>query len=328
MGARFVEFGERFDYDDLIPSFVRAVASPRTASEFITVVRDLDADLAVIDMDLASVVEADTGLPTAVIVPTAYHGLLPNWRNIIDAANRLRIDEGFDPLLPPEVAWASRDRTIVTTARAFDSQDDVPANARYVGPVRNLDETGSGWRPPWESGVRPLVLASYSSLGFDNPPERLQAVLDAVAHLPVFAVATTGKVFPATALRTPPNAVALDYVPHWDAMQYMSVCVSHGGHGTTIEALRHGVPVVCVPGMGLDQAWIAGRVTELGVGLAVSDPYAVGDIRAAVEQILADDRYKGRASEFAVQLQGDGASAAVDVLEELLRATRLPGVLA
>jgi UDP:flavonoid glycosyltransferase YjiC (YdhE family) len=45
--------------------------------------------------------------------------------------------------------------------------------------------------------------------------------------------------------------------------------VCHAGHGTTIMALCHGVPLICIPGIGRDQIPIADRVAELGLGVAL-----------------------------------------------------------
>jgi UDP:flavonoid glycosyltransferase YjiC (YdhE family) len=61
------------------------------------------------------------------------------------------------------------------------------------------------------------------------------------------------------------------------------VVVSHGGSGSVLAALAHGLPSVLLP-MGADQPWNAERCAELGVA-SVLDPVTAtpATIRAAVD---------------------------------------------
>jgi UDP:flavonoid glycosyltransferase YjiC (YdhE family) len=95
--------------------------------------------------------------------------------------------------------------------------------------------------------------------------------------------------------------------------------VTHGGHGTTVAALCHGLPVVCVPGIGRDQVPIAHRVAELGLGVALATDSTPGDIQMGVKTVLGDHAYRERAQEFKRQCGNtDGATVAAEVIEREL----------
>jgi UDP:flavonoid glycosyltransferase YjiC (YdhE family) len=97
------------------------------------------------------------------------------------------------------------------------------------------------------------------------------------------------------------------------------VVIGHAGHGTTLAALSCGVPVVCVPGIGRDQQPIAERVSELGLGIALSPDADTGQIRDAVNALLTDASYRLRCEEFARRCEsGSGARRAAAVLETVI----------
>lgn len=106
--------------------------------------------------------------------------------------------------------------------------------------------------------------------------------------------------------------------------------VHHAGHGTTMEALRAGVPAVMLPFNG-DQIDIARRMARLSCGVVLEGyPGDVGvrAIRAAVATLRGDSRYREQAGRFRDELARwpDGAGLAADFIarrvpqiQELLR---------
>jgi len=62
------------------------------------------------------------------------------------------------------------------------------------------------------------------------------------------------------------NAVIVGTADHDALMAKASLVVTHGGHGATMRALRHGKPMLVMPGMAPDQAIMAAMVQELGAG--------------------------------------------------------------
>jgi hypothetical protein len=100
-----------------------------------------------------------------------------------------------------------------------------------------------------------------------------------------------------------------------------SLVLGHGGHGTTMRALRHGLPVVGMPATGGDQVPITRLLEEWHVGRALPGDSTAEQIRAAVEHVLADDTCRASAAQRAVELAGtDGATLAAASIEALLDA--------
>ncbi len=296
------------------------IGSPSMPVALLVAADRLDADALVIDCNMSTALEIRTKVPVAVVVHTALGLYLEPWSAAVAAANIRRAEDGQHVLAPPIESWPAHDRLLITTHRAFDRPPaPFPVNARYVGPVRSPIARSApiGW-PAWPPRER-VVFVSYSTHPLLNRPERIQTALDALAELPVGVIATTSGAFDPNLLRRPQNAVVFDYLPHAEAIARATVVVAHAGHGTTMEALCRGVPLVCVPGIGRDQPAIAQRVAELGLGIALTNDSTTADIREAVDTILHDTSYQERAREFAARVGAvDGASASAVELEGML----------
>ena len=149
----------------------------------------------------------------------------------------------------------------------------------------------------------------------------MQRALDALADLPVHVVATTGGIVAPNEVATPRNAVVLNYAAHDPIMRRAALVITHGGHGTAMRALRHGVPMVVIPGLAGDQPFVAAAVQEFGAGLALPGDAGVEPMRAAAQQILSTPSFKQNARERAKALAGvDGAANAAGEVESLLGA--------
>jgi UDP:flavonoid glycosyltransferase YjiC (YdhE family) len=96
------------------------------------------------------------------------------------------------------------------------------------------------------------------------------------------------------------------------------VVVNHGGSGSVIGALAHGVPLVVLP-MGADQSLNAARCEALGLGVALdaarATPASLGD---AVSTLLGDPRYRAAAGAIRDEIAAlPGPEAVVPLLERL-----------
>jgi EryCIII-like glycosyltransferase len=302
---------------------VEVVASRTGGAELRELIDGLRPDALVIDCNLSWAIELTSRLPTAVLVHTAMGVYLPAWQLVIDAANERRAIHNLPPWARAIDAWSSHERLLVASVPAFDRPPvPLPSNAVYVGWVRSPDRKYVTHSPRIESTGDPIVLISYSTDPLQNHPERVQSALDALADLPLQVVATTSGTFAVDQLSIPDNATAVDYLPHDQWMPMAAVVVGHAGHGTTMAALYHGAPLVCVPGLGRDQAPIAARVAELGLGLALTDNAASADIRAAVTDIVGDSSYRIRARVFRDQCRDFGGAGDASAELEALVARR------
>jgi UDP:flavonoid glycosyltransferase YjiC (YdhE family) len=104
--------------------------------------------------------------------------------------------------------------------------------------------------------------------------------------------------------------------PHADAF------VTHGGHGSVMRALAHGVPLVALP-MGRDQDDTAVRIVERGLGLRPKrKPAAIAE---AVRRVLTEPSFRAAARRMAATIRDDvAADRGIAELEALAARHRVP----
>lgn len=146
-----------------------------------------------------------------------------------------------------------------------------------------------------------------------------QRTLDALADESVHVVATTAGTINPEELHIPSNAVVLGYAAHDPLFCRASLIVTHGGHGTAMRALRHGVPAILMPAVAHDQPIVSATFQEWGCGRALPSNADVQTIRDAASDILRTPSYQDNARSRALALNGiDGAKSGADELEGLL----------
>jgi UDP:flavonoid glycosyltransferase YjiC (YdhE family) len=306
------------------------LTSPAVEEEVQSIVAAEAPDLILIDaMFPAALAHAgEFGRPSAVLVHTFVFRQLDMWRKVIGNFDGMRQQAGFPGLPPLDALWQPRERIISTSLAAFDA---VPLAGwemvRHAGPVLE-DEKFAVPRPlPWPSvDPTPLVMVSFSTMFEQRNADKMQRTLDALADFQIHVVATTAGIVAPSELAVPNNAVVLDYAAHDPIMKRAALVVTHGGHGTAMRALRHGVPMILIPGLAGDQPFVAAAMQEFGAGLALPGDAGVETIRAAAQQILSTPSFKQSARERAKALAGvDGAANAADEVESLLGAAQSRG---
>jgi MGT family glycosyltransferase len=207
------------------------------------------------------------------------------------------------------------DRILALTSRTFDfSSPFVPGNVRYVGPVLDDPQWAEPWAPRWPDGAEdPLVLVGLSATFQDQGP-LLRRIVEALSTLPVRAVVTLGQMLDASEVAGTDNVSVVQSASHRQVLADAALAVTHCGHGTTLKALAAGVPLVCIP-MGRDQNDTAARVVHHGAGVRLRPAASVSRIRAAVEQLLDDGRFRRAAGRMADSIAREQQSS--DVVAEL-----------
>ncbi len=329
-GFRAIEFTDAYAQVDRYPqgSFLTRMScyltSPAVEAQVRSVVAAETPEIILIDaMFPAALAQAPQfDAPTAVFVHTFVFRQLDMWRGMIARLDGMRQQAGFGALPPLDALWRSRDRIVSTSLKAFDAPR-APGweNVRHVGPVLEDEKFAVPANLPWpEDDPTPLVLVSFST-GFEQRNvDKLQRALDALADLPVHVVATTGGIVAPNELSTPANAAVLSYAAHDPIMRRAAMAMTHGGHGTAMRALRHGVPMVVIPGLAGDQPFVAAAVEEWGAGRALPGDADVAAMQDAARQVLADPAYRRAAEERAISLRDvDGAVKAANEVETLIR---------
>lgn len=328
-GFRAIEFTDAYAQVDRYPqgSFLtRAgcyLTSPASAAQARAIVASEAPDLVLIDaMFPAALSEAPAfGLPTAVVCHTFVFRQLDMWRGMFARLDGMRTHAGFPSLPPLDELWRSRDRLIVTTLADFDA-DPVPGweHVRHVGPVLEDEPVAVPIALPWRStDETPLALVSFSTAFEQRSVEKLQRALDALAGLDLHVIATTGGIVAPDELTVPANAVVVPYAAHDPILERAALVVTHGGHGTAMRSLRHGVPMVVIPGLAGDQPFVAAAVHEWGAGRAVPGDADTATIRDAAREVLSTASYSNNARARSHMLAGvDGAANAATEIEALL----------
>ena len=144
------------------------------------------------------------------------------------------------------------------------------------------------WQSPWTDGKDPQVLVGLSST-YQHQELLMQRIVRALSSLDVrcggharshAVVRITVRVD----IQCGRGRVGtLTQLPFSNSA---SVVISHCGHGTTMRALRAGVPMVCIP-MGRDQNDTAARVVHHGAGIRLSPRASSDRIRSAVQEVLS-----------------------------------------
>jgi vancomycin aglycone glucosyltransferase len=109
------------------------------------------------------------------------------------------------------------------------------------------------------------------------------------------------------------DCFAVGEVNHQQLFGRVATVVHHGGAGTTTTAARAGAPQVVVPQLA-DQPYWAGRVAELGIGVAHDGPVpTVESLSNALKTALAPET-GARAKTVAGTVRTDGAMTAAKLL--------------
>jgi UDP:flavonoid glycosyltransferase YjiC (YdhE family) len=328
-GFRAIEFTQAYAQVDRYPQghfMTRAacyLTSPAVEAQAEAFVAAEKPDVVLIDaMFPAALARAPGfGRPSAVFVHTFVFRQLDMWRRMIALLDGMRQQAGFAGLPALDDLWRPRERIISTSLADFDAPSAPGWDmVRHAGPVLEDEKFAVPAILPWaDDDSTPLVLLSFST-GFEQRNvDKLQRALDALADLPVHVVATTGGIVAPNELAAPQNAVVLNYAAHDPIIRRAALVVTHGGHGTAMRALRHGVPMVVIPGLAGDQPFVAAAVQEWGTGRALPGDADVDAIKAGAKDVLSTLSYRLNAERRATALAGvDGASAAANEVELLV----------
>lgn len=112
------------------------------------------------------------------------------------------------------------------------------------------------------------------------------------------------------------DCLAVDEVNQQALFGRVAAVVHHGGAGTTTTAARAGAPQVVVPQVA-DQPYWAGRVAELGIGVAHDGPTPTVESLSTALRVALTAETRTRATAMAGAIRTDGASVAAKLLLEI-----------
>jgi UDP:flavonoid glycosyltransferase YjiC (YdhE family) len=334
-GCTFFAFSAIPDYDrntmleDQLDIAVSVIMGRSAGDDLISLTRQHNADLVIVDANLAGGLAAAETLtqPTVVLLHSMYRTIVDTWLGeiwplVAGPINTTRDAYGLGAAAGWPDVFAGHDRLLSVVPSVFDAPvANVPSSMRHFGFL--VSRTAASERhvgfPP---GDEPAVLVGLSTTYHHHQQELLHTIVDALGRLPVRALVTTAGVVDPSALQHPPNVTITDHVPHVSVLDQTAVMVTHAGLGSVAAALSFGVPLVCTP-ISRDQPLNAQRVSQLGAGLALDRESSADEIRCAVQDVLTAPHYREAAASIAEasRLEGGPAAAAAD-LEAMSSTTR------
>lgn len=254
-------------------------------------------DVVVVDALLRSSVDAvaDLGLPLVVLVHMA------------------RAFRSWDAVI------ARAELALVTLPAALDPWD-APCNVVHVGPLESR-RSSSAWRSPWAADdPRPLVVVTLGTTYMHQE--------GALGRAAVAARSLGARVLVLTGDELAPDELELNaddgtiraerYVPHDAVLPGAAAVVHHAGIGTTLAALRAGIPAVCLP-LGRDQHINAAHVAALGAAITVHPSAPTDTVRCAIRRALVDRSLRTAATGLSeVVARCGGAPQAAGLVEALI----------
>lgn len=281
------------EYHDLREGFARRLARKRAAA-VTQVITSWQPDLLVCDeIDFGAMIAAENqGLPYAVVLVIAA-GSFVRVDELSAPLNELRAEYGLPP--DPELAMLTRHLVLSPFPPMYrDPQFPLPATAHAFRPAAAAPAATTS-APSWEGQLdgAPLVYFTLGTVFNVESGDLFERVLAGLRALPINVIATVGpQLDPAIFQPQPANIQLARYVPQAEVLPHCAAVVSHGGSGSVLGALAHGVPMVLLP-MGADQPLNAARCQALGVAEALDvTTLTPADVSAAVSNVLADQRYR------------------------------------
>ena len=279
------------------------------------------------EVDFGSMIAAERlGLPRATVLVTAA-GSFVRPEVVAEPLDALRAEHGLPP--DPGLAMLTRDLVVSPFPPSFrDSACPLPPNTLSIRSGA-VDRAAAGDAPPWgpHRPDRPNVYFTLGTVFNEESGDLFARVFTGLRELPINVVVTVGRNLDADVVgRRAENIHVERYLPQSAVLPHCDLMINHGGSGSVIGALAHGVPMVVLP-MGADQPLNAARCEQLGVGIVLDAVRTTADsVADAVTTTLDDPAYRVAAERIRDEIAAlPGAEAAVPLLEGLPhKGTTLP----
>lgn len=296
--AAEVEFAQNF----------AELGARRMASAMPPILEEFRPDVIVRDeTDLGTTIAAELADVPVVTHLVLASGLLVQPALVVPKLDEVRAEHGLAP--DPGLARLSAGITLSTFPPSFRSPDS---------PLRVLPThyRASATPPRPEPSGRPRVYASLGTIFNTTSGDLFERLLSGLAEVDADVLVTTGRdLDPATFGPQPAHVRIERFVPQSEVLASTDAVVTHGGSGSLMAALAHGVPPVLLP-LGADQPHNARRAGELGVASVLDAVTATpAEIAEAVTAALVDGAMRDRCAGLAAELGSlPDVDAAVDVL--------------
>lgn len=248
------------------------------------------------EVDFGSAIAAETlGIPCVNVIVLLAGGLTR--KDVIhDPIAALRTEHGLAP--DPDLTRLNGQLVIMPAPPSLrDPRHPLPPDTFWCAPGTRVPNRAH--RAP--STAEPLI---YFTLGtLDTYRDVFERVLAALSDLPVRVVATVGRQLDPASFGPQPDHVRIEqFIPQDEILTEADLVIAHGGSGTLIGSLAHGIPSLLLP-MGADQPHNTGRCVELGTALELDPVTFTPDAAAhAVTTLLHDATYRQAAQRIQAEI--------------------------
>ncbi|MFC3451608.1 glycosyltransferase [Amycolatopsis speibonae] len=273
---------------DFRDGFVRRTA-PLRAEDVLALCEHWAPDLLVCDeADHGPMIAAEKlGLPHVTVLVMAA-GALVRPDLVDDALNEVRAAHGLAPQRNLDAAY--RHLVLSPFPASFrDPRFPLPPTAQSF----HLPVPGRGRVPDWYVEGRSTLYFTLGTIFNTESGDLFARVLAGLHEVDATCVVTVGNLIDPAEFGPQPGHIHLaKYLPQDDVLPYCDAVITHGGSGSLLGAIAHGLPMVALP-MGADQPHNGDRVTELGLGTVLDVIEATPeDIRDAVSSVLKEPSYR------------------------------------
>ena len=288
---------------DLREGFAGRFARERAAA-ILTLGAVWQPDLLVCDeIDFGAMVAAESlGIPHATVLVIAA-GSFVRKEVVGEALNELRAEHGLPP--DPNLTMLSRYLVLSPFPPSYrDPAFPLPATAHAIRPLTlgaAPEIAVPSWRVPLKDA--PTVYFTLGTIFNLESGDLLERVLAGLRELPLNVIATVGRELDPAEFGPQPENIQIErYISQSLLLPHCAAVISHGGSGSVIGALAHGLPMVLLP-MGADQPHNAARCAALGVARRLDAVEAAPEtIRMAVTTVLAEPGYRQAAERLQAEI--------------------------
>lgn len=242
--------------------------------------------------------------------------------------NRQRAELGLRPLHPTDALHYSPFLHIQASCQSLEYGKSMP-NTHFVGPLvtsRGLSQKSQGLPTWWPDVVEHPCVVGVTQGTFSTDPTALlipaieslckDNALLLVVSSPHAESIRTMLVARGLSLK---NVRLAEWVPYDLLLPLCRILITNGGYGSVTQSLSHGVPMICA-GTSEDKKDTAARMMSVGAGIDLgTESPSQDEIKAAVEELLADEKYRSNAANIGLELNSlGGAKRACDLLEETI----------
>ena len=231
----------------------------------------------------------------------------------------LRIDWENPGSTISNLAWVTQ------MPREFDFESSHwPSQFHYTGPFHDGMGRAKADFPWAQLTGEPIVYASMGTVA-NGRPEIFRTIVSAVAkHKNLQLVLAIGShLTPEQIGPAPSNAIIVKQAPQLELLKQSSVCITHAGLNTVLEALAQGVPQIAIP-VTHDQPGVAARIADKKTGSVTSlDKLTESHLSALLDGVLDNATYRSNARKLQQAIiETNGLARAADLVEQSFGLTR------